>query len=1313
VYAHRFCQLWQDLRSFDTGTVSSEARGAPYINIDKKNLIQIISFVIGIITFPAARQGKWATGREVTIASKESSLGIRATRGDTMREHISWGNFCKWAELILLVLVIGVMAAPAFAQESGTILGTIRDASGGAVPSVRVTITNVDTSDSRTVTTAEDGAFRASGLRPGHYSVKVEKEGFKTITQTDLSLDVAGELVVNSTLEIGSASQQVTVTGEVPVVNTTSSSLGGLVNDQQIAELPLNGRNYTDLTLLQPGITQTTHSGLGDAGIWYSSNGASPRSNNYMIDGALMVTQNGTGPAGMTGNTLGVDGIKEYKVVTSMFGAEYGLLMGSQMVIVSKGGSNNWHGSAFEFLRNNHLDARNFFDPQPSLANKILVDASGNLERLPQFKRNNFGGSFGGPIQKDKTFFWLVYEGLRLSQGDTIQDTTMAAGCHLFNNGGNIVIAGGGTIPAATLAGIKSVYPNATQQILQGPLPGTTTLANPAGTGLATCSGVAAGATIAPVVQPWVGQFPFANESNGASNYTLPGFTHARNDYAQLRVDHNFSNNDTAFARYTFDDARILTPYLGGNLSTADTGTGYPQFSNTGTSRNQYITLGENHIFSAELLNSLRVSWSRTNYVNRFTNNNSPMNPNFLLQDPTTCATSAGGCIWSAVPGLTTAGFTPGSGITAMTPPGTFPNYHIQNVWTIMEDVYYSKGKHAFKFGTMINRFNDPNLQSKSIYGVINFPNLAGFMAGIPSSASVVLPGQSVALNPGVPGATLLAPPFQGNFLDRNVWFNTFGFYAQDDYRATSHLTLNLGLRYEFRTQFTEQYGRFANVQSLATSVNSTLGALMTNPTYKNFSPRLGFAWDVFGGGKTAVRGGFGVYYDVGNYGALLTQNPTGMVPFVANTTVQNTSNAVLTLPLVFSGAGAGRSLQTNDYNAKSPQSLMFNLTISQQLPLGVGLDVSYVGRRGLNLYTGMEGNPVRPLPGTGHNGIPAQYNVTNGQAGCQNQTIPLDANGVPQPFTFNGVQVPSTDPHFPCRINPFFTSAQFFTNAASSWYNALQVNVTKHLGHGLMFQAAYTYSRATDDTQGTRFNDDCGGNSGSAFGQNATQLKLDWGLSCYDVTHAVHFNLLYHLPTFTSRAVEGKLINGWWLSGIVSVQGGSPFRAIVNNDRSFSGIITQSNIMSAALNTTAVSNANGNFIPFNPATVITGDPNHWFNPLMFGEAPLGQLSNQPRNILRNPGLGDFDMSVVKDTKLGVLGEGGNLQFRVEFFNLLNRPNFGFLNTGASVFAGSTTLNTCVNNVQCNVQAPLASAGQITTTNTTSRQIQLAMRVSF
>ena len=201
-----------------------------------------------------------------------------------------------WAGFLTLALILGLMAIPASAQESGTILGTVKDTSGGSVPAAKVTVTNTDTNDMRTVTTDDDGTYRVAGLRPGRYSVKVEKEGFKTTTQSSLVLDVASQIVVNPTMEVGSATQEVTVTGEAPVINTTTSSLGNVINDQTISELPMNGRNFTDLTLLSPGVVSTTHSGLGDAGLWYSSNGAPPRSNNYMLDGAITVTKNGTGP---------------------------------------------------------------------------------------------------------------------------------------------------------------------------------------------------------------------------------------------------------------------------------------------------------------------------------------------------------------------------------------------------------------------------------------------------------------------------------------------------------------------------------------------------------------------------------------------------------------------------------------------------------------------------------------------------------------------------------------------------------------------------------------------------------------------------------------------------------------------------------------------------------------------------------------------------------------------------------------------------------------------------------------------------------
>jgi hypothetical protein len=1145
---------------------------------------------------------------------------------------------------------------------------------------------------------------------------------------------------------VGTSTQEVTVTGEAPVINTTTSSLGNLINDQTISELPMNGRNYTDLTLLTPGVTAATHSGLGDAGLWYSSNGAPPRSNNYMLDGALTVTKNGTGPSSMTGSTLGVDGIKEYKVVTSMFSAEYGLLMGSQMVIVSKSGTNRWTGNVFEYLRNNHLDARNFFEAQPDKANNILTDANGNLQRLPQFKRNNFGASVGGPIQKDKTFFFLVYEGLRVAQGDTIQDVSLPLACHVVQNGGNTFLIGGGNIPAADLAKLQGAFPGITQKILQGPLPGSTSLANVSNLGLtggANCAGKGAGTTVAPLVQPWIGQFPAPNETipGSTNNFTFSGFSHARDDYAQLRVDHNFGVNDNFFSRYTIDDGLIHTPYLGGNLSLQDSGTAYQQYTNIGRSRNQYITFGENHIFSPVLLNSFRLSFSRMIYINSFTESNTPMNPNFFLHDSTSTCFYGGSCVWSFVPGFFTGGFSPGSGITALTPPGTFPNYHYNNVYTLTEDVFYTHGKHAFKFGTLLTRMNQPHLQSKSIYGAITFGNITNFMNGAAQNFNVVGPGTGAgdpSCSPTLPCVSLNSQFGHSGYLDRDHTWYTMGLYVQDDFRATSRVTLNLGLRYEFMTHISEMFNRQSTVPDIRTSTNPVLvpNGIWQNSTFKNISPRLGVAWDVFGNGKTAVRSGFGIYYDVGNIGALLTQNSTGVLPFVANTTFQAAAPVAITLPLCPScapyNAAAGRSLQMGDYQDKSPHSLQYNLTVEQQLPKGVGLAVSFVGRRGINLYTGMEGNPT--LPQAFVNGYP-QYNVgvapggstpaSGGLGGCFNSVIPVDANGIPQ----------TTSPLYPtvapCRANPFFGSALFFTNASSSWYNGLQVNVTKRLSRGLMFQGAYTWSRSTDTSEGTRFNDDCGGPAQANFGHDPFDVSKDYGPSCFDVPHVMHLNLIYHLPSLKSNGFVSKIVSGWWMGNLVSIQQGNPFAPIITNDRSFSGIVSQNPSSLATLNTASTPGVGaGGFIPYDPKTVITGNPNQWFNPFMFGVPSLGLQGNSPRGILRGPGLGTWDFSLVKDTKLGFLGEGGNLQFRAELFNMLNRANFGFEQNMAVFNASTTSPSDCPglmaatpgctwsngNNktgAALTPLVPLSNAGQITNTNGTSRQIQLALRVSF
>ena len=311
----------------------------------------------------------------------------------------------KWGVVLALFFVL-VSASVVSAQlPTGTILGTVKDSSGGVVPQAKVTIRNTESDFARTVITEDDGAFRVPALPVGHYTVRIEKEGFQSQTQTGLVLDVGQDLVVNSALQVGASSQEVTVTGEAPVVNTTNGSLGGLVNEQKMADLPLNGRNWVDLTLMQPGIEQ--HSNLGGAspaavaGTFFSSNGATIRSNNYMLDGAPMVVIYGGTQASINGTSLGVEGIREYKVVTNAFSAEYGLFMGSQTTLVSKNGTNRFHGSAFEYIRNSALDAANFFDSSATSGTTL----AGAQRRLPHSSGITLGAPLAVPFKKTRHSF--------------------------------------------------------------------------------------------------------------------------------------------------------------------------------------------------------------------------------------------------------------------------------------------------------------------------------------------------------------------------------------------------------------------------------------------------------------------------------------------------------------------------------------------------------------------------------------------------------------------------------------------------------------------------------------------------------------------------------------------------------------------------------------------------------------------------------------------------------------------------------------------------------------------------------------------
>src|SRR6202049_1550318 len=323
---------------------------------------------------------------------------------------------------IIGVMAVLILAAIAVAAQlpTGAILGTVKDSSGASIAGATVTVRNTDTNLTRTQMTEQDGRYRFPEVPVGHYEAKAEAAGFRTENRTGMTLEVTQQGVVNFALQVGATAQQVTVSSEIPLVNTQDSTLGATVNEQSMAELPLNGRNYIDLALYQPGVNQDKNQ-RNQSGTSFSVNGAPVRSNNFTLDGAILQGANGRSPvAGDSGDALGLDGIKEYRIVTGTFQAEYGLAMGSQMVAVSKGGTNQFHGDVFEYLRNSALDANDFFNNQAGVGKAPL-------------RKNQFGGAFGGPIKKDKAFFYAVYEGVRETTGIPITNAVPSAGCHPAN----------------------------------------------------------------------------------------------------------------------------------------------------------------------------------------------------------------------------------------------------------------------------------------------------------------------------------------------------------------------------------------------------------------------------------------------------------------------------------------------------------------------------------------------------------------------------------------------------------------------------------------------------------------------------------------------------------------------------------------------------------------------------------------------------------------------------------------------------------------------------------------------------------------
>ncbi|MSO21470.1 MAG: hypothetical protein EXQ56_13635 [Acidobacteria bacterium] len=1074
---------------------------------------------------------------------------------------------------------------------TATISGTVKDASGATIPGATVTVISTETGQTRTAPAGNDGSFRFPALSVGTYDIRAEQTGFQSKIQQGLRIAVGDEAVLSISLEVGSVTESVSVTAEAPIVNTTSGSLGNLVSAETIANLPLDGRNFNDLTLLQPGVAENRGTSTGGTlnGAQFSSNGAPTRSNLFTIDGTVMNDLHNSGASSSNENSLGVEGIREYKVVTNSFSAEYGLTMGSQVTIVTKSGTNQWHGSALEFLRNSALDARNWPDRQLKPTDP----------RNPAFRRNNFGGSIGGPIKQDKTFFFTTYEGLRQARG------------------------------------ITDVYGVPTEEAKSQGI-----LRNQAGVVTQTVA-------IAPSVVPYLAFWPTANGPStgaGIAEYSRAITDVQKEEYGQSRLDHNLSSSDSFFGRYTINDSNDQRP---GMLEQV-----FAEFP----TRNQYLTLSDNHIFSPSLLGTFRASFSRT-HSTALSTIDLPANLAFQPGKP-----------------MGPLGITSVSSYSG--PPGTTPVELNQRIFSYSGDMFLTKGSHALKFGTLINSYRQHmyNDGGNNPRGSWTFPSLAAFLTAAPTQFAVLTPGSTSV---------------------RTYAFKTFGFYLQDDYRMTPTLTFNLGLRYEFTNQPNEIRGKNAAFVDLTRDTTVTIGApAILNPSKKNISPRFGFAWDVQGNGMTSVRGGFGLLYDVGVFGTALFVGSSGTPPLASISTVLANQGLVFgPFPVIPAGL-AGRELRTVDHHLQQPHLLSYNLTIERQMPGSVGLTVAYAGSRGINLMQTKEGNPTYPT---------GEY--VNGTCVARTASSPAF-----DPAAANKCWTAATTRAN--RVNPNWDTTEFKTAGANSWYGSLQTTFQKRFSRGMQFQSSYTWGHALDDTQSQLGVDNS--LTSNNFGDDPFNRKHDKGSSGFDQRHGYRVSGIYQLPIKAS-GMAGKLANGWTVSSSLTWSSGFPFDATTATQRSRSQtgganggmkrafLVPGTNHADITRGTSAgcnIVNTAGVVQAVIPAGAKLGTPDLFFNPCAYTSASDGNpvstqglLGTAGRAIIFGPNFSVINLSFVKDNTIPMLGESGKLQFRAEVFNLPNHPSFGI--PSRTVDSGAVATR------------------QITSTFSKSREVQFALKLIF
>lgn len=1042
---------------------------------------------------------------------------------------------------ILLFFALFNAVGPVRAQMTGgSISGRVTDASGAAIEDAMVTIQDKATGQRRTLKTNEKGFYNLPSLPPGSYDATSAHSGFSDLEKLNLVVDVGQQLVIDFQLEIGTFRNSVDVRAEGQSLRLGSSALSNIVSGQTVRDLPLNGRDWTLLAALEPGV----HTIEGQTAITAGSNGREdrgwgtqmtvagnrPQQNNYRLDGVSINDYAGGGPGNALGSALGTDAIEEFSVVIGNASADYGKTSGGVFNAVTRAGSNRFHGSAYEFLRNSAMDSRNFFDGG----------------QAPAFRRNQFGATLGGPIRREKTFFFFNYEGLRQNLSSTTVTTVPSAAART----GQLVSGKVNVDPAA--APFLQIFP-----LPNGPQSGDT----------GVYSFVSAGVTL-------------VNLYTGRVDQKLSGFDGIHGTFLVMNST-TTSPDSTDF---------VVTGQL---------------------SKNRMASLEETHVFQPDLLNIVRAGFSRSISA-------APIQAGVV--NPLATDKSLGFLPGTPMGGITISGITPVTGGVGSAGENNFD----YTSWQFYDDLFYTRGSHALEFGLAVERIESNETGTANPNGQYTFGSLQAFLTNQPQSFSSTIPGASptIYLRQTVPG-----------------------FYVRDDYRALPHLTLNLGLRYEMATVPIEKYGRLSNLESL-TAASPKLGSpYFQNPTLRNFEPRVGFAWDPSRNGKTAVRGGFGIYdtLPLTYQFELLAINEAPYFQTGSVTTLPHGSFPTGAFPLLTPNNRGYAWVQPNPKRTYLEQ---WNLNIRRELPVGLVATAGYMGEHGLH-------DPLRTSDA--------------------NIVLPTEtAQGLLWPVPRGGGT----------RLNPNVGAINALAWASSNTYEALNLGLAWAY-KGLRLGAAYTFSKSIDDSSSsiavTNFNN-------SVLGSFIFDPSLARGLSDFDVSQNLMVNASWLLPKFHSAAGMTKWVtNGWQLGGILRSSTGLPFTPVIGGDPLGLNNATTFDFPDRL-------NLPGCNDPVNP-----GNANHYIKTSCFAVPQPGtRLGDSGRNIAIGPGLNNLDLSLVKNNY--IQNEKLNVQFRAEVFNVPNHSNLSVPSrTSSQVFTQA--------------YAPVATAGLLTSTSTTSRQIQLALKL--